>query len=91
MAIEIWQDAIGRRATLKGYPNVVLEVRHIHADFDKPQTFDDMRPSCGQRVPAACVCKVAWGTPPESWEPCTPYGHYRVAAKDLIFEGESCV
>ena len=92
MAIETWQDAINTLATVKGYPDVVLRIKHIHVDLNETQTYDDIRPSIfANPKPAVCICKVVEGSPPQSWEPCTPYGHYRVAAKDLIFEGESCV
>lgn len=92
MAIETWQDAIGVRCTVKGYPNVVLRIKHIHVDLDEPQAYDDLRPSWSIAKPASCVCEVVSGTPPQSWgEPCTPFGHYRVAAKDLVLEGETCV
>jgi len=93
VVIETWQDAIGVRCVVKGYPNIVLRIKHIHVDFDKPQAYDDLRPGWGGATPkpASCVCEVVYGTPPESWEPCTPYGHYRVVAKDLILEGEEHV
>lgn len=91
MAIETWQDAIGTRCVVKGYPNVVLRIKQVHGDINAPQMWDDLRPSWsrGPMVPAMCVCEVVSGTPPASWgEPVTPFGHYRVAAKDLILEGE---
>jgi hypothetical protein len=93
VAIETWQDAIGTLATVKGYPDVVLRIKHIHVDGNAPQYWDDddIRPSRPRPQPAACVCEVVEGTPPQSWKPCTPYGHYRVAAKDLVLEGEPCV
>ena len=90
MAIETWQDAIGTLAVLKGYPNVVLRIKHIHQDVLDPRGQDDIRGSWDPpKAPAACVCEVVEGTPPKAWgEPCTPYGHYRVAAKDLVLVGD---
>ena len=91
--LETWQDAIGTLATVKGYPDVVLRIKHIHGDWNSDEwDLSDLR--CNwypPKAPAACVCEVVKGSPPESWETCTPYGHYRVAAKDLILEGEACV
>lgn len=90
--IETWQDAIGTLATVKGYPNVVLRIKHVHADLNKTHEMDDIRPAIfAPPKPAAVVCEIVDGTPPESWEPCTPFGHYRVAAEDLCLEGESRV
>ena len=93
MAINTWQDAIGTYATVRGYPDVVLRIKHIHQDIVDPRGMTDLRSAYGSvRAPAACVCEVFSGTPPEAWgEPCTPYGHYRVAAFDLILEGEEDV
>jgi len=90
VAVETWQDAIGMRCVVKGYPDVVLRIKHIHGDINAPQMWDDLRPSWGRgpTVPAVCICEVVSGTPPGSWETCTPFGHYRVAAKDLVLEGE---
>lgn len=90
MAIETAQDAIGVRCVVKGYPNVVLRIKHVHQDLTSEEGYDDLRPSwASSKAPAACVCEVVSGTPPEEWgEPVTPFGHYRVAAKDLCLEGE---
>lgn len=91
MAINTWQDAIGTYATVRGYPDIVLQIKHIHQDIVNPDGQSDLRPCYGPlQVPAACVCEVVKGSPPEAWgEPCTPYGHYRVAAVDLVLEGET--
>jgi len=91
MAIETAQDAIGLRCTVKGYPDVVLRIKHVHQTLDDPGGYDDIRPSwCAPKVPAACVCEVVSGAVPSEWgEPVTPFGHYRVAAKDLVLEGEN--
>lgn len=94
MAIETWQDAIGTLATVKGYPDVVLRIKHVHQDVVDPEGQTDLRSSYGGtlRAPAACVCEIVRGAPPAQWgEPVTPFGHYRVAAKDLILEGEENV
>lgn len=89
MAIETWQDAIGTIATVKGFPDVVLRIKHIHADLETGFDDDDLRPFWGKPLPrASCVCEVVSGTPPQSWETCTPFGHYRVTAWDLVLEGE---
>ncbi len=95
MAIETWQDAIGTLATVKGYPDVVLRIKHIHVDANNPASREIVH-ACrwwyNHNKPAACVCEVVSGTPPASWgEPVTPFGHYRVAAKDLCLEGEARV
>lgn len=93
MAIETAQDAIGLRCVMKGYPGIVLRIKHVHQDLTSEEGCDDMRPSWANAMaPAACVCEVVSGTPPEAWgEPITPFGHFRVAAKDLYFEGDPCV
>jgi len=91
MAIETAQDAIGVRCVVKGYPNVVLRIKHVHQDLNHERSYSDVRSSWWgtDMAPAACVCEVVSGTPPEEWgEPVTPFGHYRVAAKDLCLEGE---
>ena len=93
VAIETWRDALGTLAKIKGYPDVTLRIKHIHGDVTSDQwIIDDMRcgynPTRGQ--PATCVCELVSGTPPAAWgEPCTPFGHYRIAAKDLLLEGEN--
>ena len=85
MAIETAQDAINLRCKVKGFPGVVLRIKHVHQDLTSEEGCDDIRPSwAAAKAPAACVCEVVYGTVPPEWEPCTPYGHYRVAAKDLI-------
>lgn len=92
MAIETWQDAIGTLTTVRGFPDVVLRIKHIHADVFSGEAVDL---HCGwygpPKQPAACVCEVVEGSPPVSWETCSPFGHYRFAAKDLCLEGEARV
>lgn len=89
--IETWQDVINQIVTVKGFPDVKLRIKHVHGDLNAPQMWDDLRPAYGRPTPAVCVCEVVEGEPPRSWVPCTPWGHYRVAAKDLVFEGEADV
>ncbi len=94
MAINTWQDAIGTYATVRGYPGVVLQIKHIHGDVMSNDwilhRWNDPNGTWGQ--PATCVCEIVEGGAPEAWgEPCTPFGHYRVAAVDLILEGENDV
>ena len=91
MAIETAQDAIGTLCALKGYPGIVLKIKHVHQDIEDPEGQSDLRPHWGvQKAPAACVCEVVAGSAPPEWgEPCTPFGHYRFHAKDLILEGEA--
>jgi hypothetical protein len=93
VAIETWQEAIGTLATVRGYPKILLRIKHIHQDIADPNGYSDLRPAYGgtMRAPAACVCELVSGNPPQSWETCTPYGHYRVSAFDLVLEGETTV
>jgi hypothetical protein len=87
VAIETAEDAIGTRCIVKGYPNVVLRIKHVHQDLDDERSYSDVRSSWWgtDMAPAACVCEIVFGSAPPEWgEPCTPYGHYRVAAWDLI-------
>ena len=92
MAIRTWEDAIGTLATVRGYPEIILRIKHVHQDIVEAQGMTDLRSAYGSvRAPAACVCEVVSGNPPESWETCTPYGHYRVPAFDLELEEENFV
>jgi len=91
VAIETAQDAIGTLCSLKGFPGVVLKIKHIHGDYTSSD-WSDARCCWGTppSQPAACVVEVVAGSPPSEWpEPCTPFGHYRFRAKDLILEGEA--
>jgi hypothetical protein len=90
VAIETLADAIGTLATVRGYPDVVLKIKRIHQDLLHGEE-DLSHCYTTPKADAACVCEVVSGTPPESWETCTPFGHYRVAAKDLCLEGDARV
>jgi len=86
MAIETWQDALGAHVVHKHHPGVVMQIDHIHADWTSEECV--LTSGCswygGPRQPAACVCKVIYGTVPPHWESCTFEGYeprYRMAAK----------
>lgn len=90
MAIETERDVIGTLATVRGFPDVILRVKHVHMDFEAWASAESDIRCCYSRprAPATCICEVVSGTPPSTWEVCSPFGHYRVAAKDLCLEGE---
>lgn len=71
---------------VKGYPEVVLRVKEFTPTLDQLVREDDLRYSWGRPFDSStlsAVCEVISGDPPERWETCTPYGHYRVEVKDL--------
>ncbi len=73
--------------SVKGYPSVLLEVKEFIPTLEQLyEQEDDLRYSWGRPVKLetlSATCKVVSGDPPNHWETCTPYGHYRVAIKDL--------
>lgn len=87
MIVDTWQDAIDKNVSVRGYPGIVLKVRHIHGNLQELYDTKDFRYGWGPPPRMAdCVCELVAGNPPANWERVLPWGdYYRVPAKEIRF------
>jgi len=87
MKIERYEDP--GLVMVNGVSGVVLRVKEFQPDLSDYSPTNDLWNIMSHRSwgpvnnSLAAICEVVAGSPPEYWDTCNPYGHYRVSIKSL--------